>query len=318
MKLSSNVPQLESPGFSGHETFPFRYAWLPKAVHECAADPNVFLEEDAMVRFGVGKNMVRSIRHWGLATGVLVEDENPNNPRVRLLVPSEFGRSMFGAKGWDPYFEDPATAWLIHWQLAHYGRRSTTWYWTFSHSPQLEFSREDLVGWLLSLSEQKGWGRTGAATLARDVDCFVRTYVPARATKNQTTEDTLDSPLVELGLLRDFGRKGNYLIQRGSQPSLPDVVFGYAVVDFIAGRASSARTIPLDLLGFSAGSPGRVFCLSEEALLHRLERLEELTSGAIVYDDTAGLRQLLVTSDLPRSNSLLAGYFQRNDGGTPS
>lgn len=317
MKLSSNVPQLESPGFSGHETFPFRYAWLPKAVRECAADRNVFLEDDAMVRFGVGKNMVRSIRHWGLATGVLEEEDNPGS-RARSIVPSEFGRSLFGDNGWDPYFEDPATAWLIHWQLAHHGRRSTTWYWTFSHSPQLEFSREDLVGWLVSLSEQKGWGRAGSSTLTRDVDCFIRTYVPTRATKTQTTEDTLDSPLVELGLIRDFGRKGNYFIQRGPQPSLPDVVFAYAILDFISGRGSSARTVPLDTLGFSAGSPGRVFCLSEDALLHRLEGLEQLTSGAIVYDDTAGLRQLLLNEELPSPTSLLASHYGTRCEGTQS
>ena len=35
---------------------------------------DAFKREDAMVEFGVGKNMVRSIRLWGLATGVLEED----------------------------------------------------------------------------------------------------------------------------------------------------------------------------------------------------------------------------------------------------
>lgn len=54
----------ERRSFSGHETFPFRYAWPKKAVEHAHADAYAFGAEDALVRFGVGKNMVSSIRHW--------------------------------------------------------------------------------------------------------------------------------------------------------------------------------------------------------------------------------------------------------------
>src|SRR5438046_2175551 len=44
--------------FSGHETFPCRYTWLPKAVRNLSENENLFTDEDeAMVRLGVGKNM---------------------------------------------------------------------------------------------------------------------------------------------------------------------------------------------------------------------------------------------------------------------
>jgi len=50
--------------FSGHEAFLFRYAWLKKGVDAARTDPEVFSkEEEAMTLLGVGKNMVRSIRH---------------------------------------------------------------------------------------------------------------------------------------------------------------------------------------------------------------------------------------------------------------
>ena len=58
--------------FSGHETFVFRYTWLKKAIDAVRVDPRVFGQDNAIVTLGVGKNMVRSIRHWGLATGVLL------------------------------------------------------------------------------------------------------------------------------------------------------------------------------------------------------------------------------------------------------
>ena len=55
--------------FSGHETFPFRYPWLKKGFDAVREDVSVFGRDDAITTLGVGKNMVRSIRHWCLAAG---------------------------------------------------------------------------------------------------------------------------------------------------------------------------------------------------------------------------------------------------------
>jgi Protein of unknown function (DUF4007) len=63
------TPQQEF-SFSGHETFAFRYGWLTKAVNAASCDPAAFGSPDAVVALGVGKNMVRSMRHWALATQV--------------------------------------------------------------------------------------------------------------------------------------------------------------------------------------------------------------------------------------------------------
>src|SRR5215204_3267264 len=85
--------------FSGHESFPLRYAWLPKAVRELSKDPGLFTREDAPVRLGVGKNMVASIRHWSLATGV-AESQDYRSGLVRI---SPFGQLLFSEGGLDPY-----------------------------------------------------------------------------------------------------------------------------------------------------------------------------------------------------------------------
>ena len=55
------------PVFARHETFHPRYGWVKKAYDAGAKDPHVFNEDMAVVRLGVGKNMVKSIRHWGHA-----------------------------------------------------------------------------------------------------------------------------------------------------------------------------------------------------------------------------------------------------------
>ena len=73
------------PQFSGHETFPIRYGWLKKAFDavratEDSEDDNreVFTGADAIARFGVGKNMVASMRHWATVTGVIEESAGPS------------------------------------------------------------------------------------------------------------------------------------------------------------------------------------------------------------------------------------------------
>lgn len=79
------------PVFSGHETFPLRYGWLKKVYDAVSAtedrpeNKTVFLGEDAIARFGVGKNMVASMRHWGSAAGILKDIPSGHVIRVTEL-----------------------------------------------------------------------------------------------------------------------------------------------------------------------------------------------------------------------------------------
>ena len=87
------------PQFSGHETFPLRYGWLKKAFDAIRAaegqDDNrsVFSGEDAIARFGVGKNMVSSMRHWAKASGIIEEPTGTN-----IVRPTKLGRLPFQAE----------------------------------------------------------------------------------------------------------------------------------------------------------------------------------------------------------------------------
>jgi hypothetical protein len=117
------------PKFAGHETFTLRYGWLKKAVDAARERQDIFLQDDALVTLGVGKNMVRSIRHWGLVTGILEESNDVPNNRGRFIRPSALGDLLFGPRGLDPYLEEVGTLWLIHWQLAEIPDGPTTWFW---------------------------------------------------------------------------------------------------------------------------------------------------------------------------------------------
>ena len=98
----------DKTSFGRHETFPLRFGWLAKGYAEwCARGGDPFAEDDAMVTLGVGKNMVRAIRYWLVATQVATL-------RGSGLTPTEFGKTVIGPSGWDPYLEDDVFAFLLN------------------------------------------------------------------------------------------------------------------------------------------------------------------------------------------------------------
>ena len=291
--------------FSGHESFPCRYTWLKKSVDAVTRDEFAFAADDAMVRLGVGKNMVSSMRHWGLTLGMLQEEPPVSGRgRVRPIRPSELGRSLLADDGWDPYLEDPATLWLLQWRLVSRPERATTWWWVFNHYPGVVFTRAELQKGLETLIAQRpGWTRTTSASLKRDIDVFIRTYAPQRRGKTGL-EDTLDCPLADLGLIRESNRQQTFQIVRSAQASLSIDIFGYALAEYLVDRPAKTQTITLEELAFGEGSPGRVFCLDEPGLIRRLDQMESITAGSVVFDETAGLKQLYV-NQLPEPIEML-------------
>jgi len=278
------------PQFSGHETFPLRYGWLKKVfdrVAETESQPENRLDcwgDDAIARFGVGKNMVASMRHWAKATDVI---EEPGNNIVRTKM---FGQLLFGPRGLDPFMENPSTLWLIHWKLSNCAAR-TTWYWAFNHYPSITFERESLINGLYEVKKERQWPRVSYSTIKNDVACFIRTYVAHQPHSKSGGEDTLESPLTELGLIKPISNSGGFRFVRGPKLNLSNGVFAHCLVDYWS-RVSKASTLSFESIAHSPGSPGRVFLLDEDDVVDRLSSLEGVTKGALRWIETAGLKQI--------------------------
>ena len=271
--------------FSGHETFVFRYGWLKKGLDGLRERPDIFSADEAVARLGVGKNMVRSIRHWCLATRLLAEEDG----RRGGLTESAFGRFLLSEA--DPYLEQEGSLWLLHWHLATNADRATTWYWAFNVQRETEWTRETLQARLTQWAEAQGWARLSAASLKADVSCFVRSYVPGRRGPASTPEETLDCPLATLGLITEVEGDKRYRFNTRPKPTLPASVFVYALLDFWNHRRSESSTLSLRDITYGEGSPGRVFRLDEDGVLAYLDTLAELTEGRLAFADTALVRQ---------------------------
>jgi hypothetical protein len=283
---------IQARTFSGHESFPLRFTWLTKAVRGCEAKRNqdLFARPDAMVLLGVGKNMVRSIRFWAVNTGVL-EDAGADG-RTTHYRPSPLGAFLFGNDGHDPFIEDPATVWLLHWQLAT--RQSLgTWFWIFNELREVEFHKATIIRDLQRTIQRDGGKPIATDTIERDVDCLLRTYVPSDPDKRLSREELLDCPLTELGLIRRGGDRDSFSFLRGDHDSLPDRVFAYAVLSFWDTVAPKSNSLRFEQIAFSPGGPGQVFKLTENVTVDRLQGLAHLTDGVVRFDETAGGRHLL-------------------------
>jgi Protein of unknown function (DUF4007) len=299
-----------NPGFSGHETFPFRYGWLKKGVDALLERPDIFVAPDSTSRLGVGKNMVKSIRHWCLATSVFEEFPLPESRKKGLRV-SPFGLAVLAENGFDPYLEDQATLWLLHFQLTCQPGRSQTWHWLFSHYVKREFTRGDLTLEMMAAAQSTPSSRASRGTIKRDVDCFVRTYVPSRSRKSLVLEDTLDCPLIELGLINELADHETLAFDGGERASLSDEVFSYCLLNFWESYQPQKSTCSIETLSYAPGSPGRVFRLADRELVSRLEKLENLTNGSLGYDETAGLKQVYRKSNLPSADFLSQVYGEQ-------
>jgi len=298
--------------FSGHQTFAFRYGWLEKGVRAVVECPTAFSEEDALVRLGVGKNMVESIRHWCLLTQMLEEDPEVKRNNGRLLLVSAIGRRLLEDGAWDPFLEDDASLWLIHWLLVSNPRIGTTWEIAFSSFQRPDFTKQELLDYLGGFAEKRSF-EVNKSSLSRDVDCFLRTYARARtAAKKQVAEETFDCPLQELNLINLSLDGELYRFEIGPKPTLPTAVFGFALAQYFEMALNRRNTMSVQECLYGPGSPGQAFKLDENSLIEYLEELGKDTKDGIVLDETAGLKQIYRKRALD-AIELLEDYYARDD-----
>lgn len=310
MRIESAV----RPVFARHESFHPRYGWLKKAVDAAAADSRVFLHDDAVVTLGVGKNMVRAIKHWGLATGVLTAVPNPARPRMPLIAPTNFGVGLLGDDGFDPYCEDLSTVWALHWRVLSPECLAPVWWVALHEFPGVAFSQRELEDFVVErVSAVKEWEDPHAGSVRKDVACFLRMYTAAGAGQRATKDDVIDCPFRPLGLVRCAG--SDFRFDLGRKPGLAPKIVLWACLDYMSRQDVSAKSVTVSRLASEPGAPGKAFRLTEEAIVALLEEAVAPTgkgAGPSV-SHVAGIAQLRWSgsSEKAASSALWSHYARR-------
>ncbi len=280
--------------FAKHETFHIREGWLFKgmAAIQHAEDndelPTIFLDKDAPERLGIGRNMVRALRFWMQATG-LVKEVREEGKTVQRFTP--FGRLVWEN---DPYLEDDTTLWLIHHQLVSNSEQATTWYWFFNYYAPVSFvddvALQSLSQWVITEEAER---RVAESSLKKDIDCLIRTYLPDERAK--TPEYLLESPFARLGLLTavSVDAQTKYHVNRTTVDRINPLAVLFAMLFAQEKHRPSTNQVRLSHVLQEPTNAGRVFNMTTATLTEILAYLEQLHPDFRVrFERTAGLDQL--------------------------
>jgi len=290
-----------NPVFARHETFHPRFGWLKKGFDAATTDSGIFLREDAPVRLGVGKNMASSIRYWCNAFKLLEDDS-----------PSDFGELLLGDEGWDPFLEDPASLWLLHWHLLKPPCYATAWYFTFNVFREVEFSADEFFNALCDYRDSVA-PRIADSSVKKDITCILRMYVE-QGSKTGLSEDSLDCPFTELGIVHTAGDSRHYTFRFGPKGNLPAEIVVSAALEFADWVGHGQRTIAISRLLYDIGSPGMAFKLSESAVCDAIEQVQGW-SNSIALSESAGLIQFYFTQEPGRLARDILDKYYRGVGG---
>lgn len=291
--------------FGRHETFSLRYSWLSKGFQAFTKNPSIFESDDATVELGVGKNMVSAIRFW-LRAARMIHPAKPQTTELGVLLLDE-------SKGLDPYLEDEATIWLIHWLLATNSELSTSIYWFFNKFHKPEFTSQELTTALSDfikehVSEKK---RAAAATIKNDSQLIHRMYTQSKGNTRMPLEDALDSPLALLRLVNQSAGGRSFQSKPDARANLPVGILGFAISQLFTER--KVTTIPIEELMFAREdypAPGSVFRMTENALITKIEQLVQYIPSIFDVRETAGIHQLYLVNNEINPIDFLQKHYQ--------
>lgn len=287
-------------GFSGHETFVCRSFWLKKG-YDLMQLPREISVNEAVVRLGVGRNMVTAIHFW--LRGFDVYDRE-------LRDTTRLGNFLFD--GVDPFLEDTASLWLL--QYAIISKEKVFIFHSFFNEftkEKTEFTKEHLISFLKRKTEAEDIKLFSDKTYESDATVFLRTYVRSNDGKADLEDETANL-LIDLNLITVYYKENTegrnvqwYRVARQEQPDLPNEILLFSILDRFG---ETQRTISFNDLLEAPGSPGSVFRLSERALEHRLKDLAVDYAGLLTFSETAGNRILQITEDMNRW-TILEDYY---------
>lgn len=301
-------PTITRLTFSGHETFQCRSLWLKKGYDYLMATPKQsFNDEEAVVRLGVGKNMVNAIRFWMKAFDLLTENETPN----------KFADNLFRDGGWDPYIEDQGTLWLLHHRLVTRNYASTyNLIFNQLRRDRVNFNKQNFITFVRRKAEIMQQS-INESTVATDFGVFLKMYL-------RTTSQTKDREEGSVGLLTDLNliniekrvslgdnidTEEYYSIHNGERNDLPDLILLYGI---LSDSSESSRTfessVGFNTLLTAPNQVGSVFALNANDLHTKLEALAAADKN-IVFSDQAGIRELSF-KERPTPMSVLDRYYE--------
>lgn len=275
--------------FCGHETFYCKSLWLKKG-YDFLKEGNSFNDGDAVVKLGVGKNMVSSIRFWLKAFGLTVNDQ-----------PTELANMLFDTEyGCDSFIEDTNTLWLLHYNIVHTGIASLyNLLFTDYQREKKEFDRISLDTYIkrkCNVPEQKNV--YNANTVNKDMGVLLKNYI---APENLASMEDFAALLINLNLLRRVGKETYAFNETPASAVAPEIIL-YAILDTKEDDTMSFDKIQELALTFGMTVPTFVNIVRE---------LEKSYKDVFHYTENSGIRNIQFMDSSLDKYKTLANYYAK-------
>lgn len=290
--------------FSGHDTFHCRHLWLKKG-YDFVKNGGKFTDEDAVVVLGVGKNMVASINFWMRAFGIIDKTYGFLTDFGKYILDEEIGK--------DPYVEDEATLWLLHYQLVTQNFASIyNLIFNEFRREKIEFTRDNFIAFACRKAEELNISPINKNTVATDFEVLTKVYIRT-SSQSKDKEDTFSGILTELNIIQEEKRKVDekptifYSIPTDEKSEIPEEVLLYAILD----RDNFDKSISLYTIEQEKNHVGSVFAIGRTGLVNKIESIisnSKYKKYGINFNDHAGIKELQFKSK-PNKFEVLNNYY---------
>ena len=272
----------------GHEKFALREGWINKALDILPGIPDAFTRKNAPDLFGIGSNMVKSLRYWMK----VLELTNENGSEL-----SDLGKLI--AKK-DPYLENMFTWWILHSNIAKSKEDATTWYMYFNRCDAEELDKSQIESILFREITKYANGQSfSKKSLSNDIDVLLNMY--GKRKDNSDPEEKNISPFVELHLVKNVD--GKYVKTHPDFKTFPEEIVLYEIAKSLDGK----NGVSIDEIIDGENGLVKIYHLTPIMANELIDRLD--TEGYIRVDRTAGL-DMIYPVNLMDAISIIENYYE--------
>ena len=289
-----------------HESFSIRKNWLHKGVKNILRENRLFCDKNinACDILGIGSNMVKSMRYWLKAVGIM-EEVKEGKLNVQRLTP--LGELINEN---DPFHQEDGTKFILHYKLACNYEDATSWYWFYNEYLGKTVDKKRFVDGLSEYLTKKNH-KSSRKVLEDEFNCLVKTYYN-KEKEARDPEETKDCPLADLGLLELENSKVREFKKTSPEENDINPLIVYSVIcDNVKDKDENNEVLISSLLD-DKNNIGKIFNMSRTLIIQILGKLVKM--GYIEMSRTAGLDVIKMIRPISLEECLKEYYIELNRG----
>lgn len=271
----------------GHEKFPLREGWINKGLRIIPTQSDAFIVKEAPDIFGIGNNMVKSLRYWMKSMGLTNENGSELSALGKIIAK------------YDPYLEKDFTLWLLHSHIAKNIKEATTWFMFFNKCDVEEMEKDQIEQILFREISKYASGQSfSEKSLGVDIDVLLNMY--SKTKDKIDPEDKSISPFVSLGLVKKV--EGKYVKSHPILNCFSEMIVLYEVSLKLEDRES----VSIEDIIENENGLRKIYNLTNVMANALLDKLD--AAGYIRVDRTAGLDMIYQVEKL-NPEKIIEDYY---------